>query len=171
MLEVITPAPNAESVIAAVQSGADAIIIRFGGLGAARRGGAARSACEAGVDAVIAQDWGFIPAARQAAPELRVFAGERLGLHNAAGIEAALQLGASRVLLPCELSAEEIAALARRGRAELGVTAYGTLCASRQGQCYMAAINGRGSANRGSCPGSAARNIRSAAAWTTTPSV
>ena len=188
MLEVITPAPNAESVIAAVQSGADAIIIRFGGAAGSgftqaeftksvrycRVRGCrvyaeldtlvadselpaaaelARSACEAGVDAVIAQDWGFIPAARQAAPELRVFAGERLGLHNAAGIEAALQLGASRVLLPCELSAEEIAALARRGRAELGVTAYGTLCASRQGQCYMAAINGRGSANRGSCPG------------------
>ena len=188
MLEVMTPAPNAEAVIAAVQSGADSIIIRFGGAGgrgftqaeftkAVRycrvRGcrvyaeldtlvadsempAAAelvRSACEAGVDAVIAQDWGFMLAARQSAPELRVFAGERLGLHNAAGLEAAIQLGAARVMLPCELPMDEIRAIARRGGVELGVTVMGTLCASRQGQCYMASINGRGSANRGDCPG------------------
>lgn len=112
-----------------------------------------RSACEAGVDAVIAQDWGFILAARQSAPLMRVFAGERLGLHNAAGIEAAIQLGVARVMLPCELPMDEIRAIARRGGVELGVTVMGTLCASRQGQCYMAAINGRGSANRGDCPG------------------
>lgn len=188
MLEVMTPAPNAEAVIAAVQSGADSIIIRFGGAGgrgftqaeftkAVRycrvRGcrvyaeldtlvadsempAAAelvRSACEAGVDAVIAQDWGFMLAARQSAPELRVFVGERLGLHNAAGLEAAIQLGAARVMLPCELPMDEIRAIARRGGVELGVTVMGMLCASRQGQCYMASINGRGSANRGDCPG------------------
>ena len=188
MLEVITPAPNAEAVIAAVQSGADSIIIRFGGAGGrgftqaeftkavrycrvrgcrvyaeldtlvadSEMSAAAelvRSACEAGVDAVIAQDWGFILAARQSAPLMRVFAGERLGLHNAAGIEAAIQLGVARVMLPCELPMDEIRAIARRGGVELGVTVMGTLCASRQGQCYMAAINGRGSANRGDCPG------------------
>lgn len=188
MLEVITAVPNAEAVIAAVQSGADAIIIRFGGAGgrgftqaeftkAVRycrvRGcrvyaeldtlvadsempAAAelvQSACEAGAEAVIAQDWGFILAARQAAPQLPVFGGERLGLHNAAGLEAAIQLGVSRVMLPCELPMDEIRTIARRGGVELGVTAAGTLCIARQGQCYMAAINGRGSANRGDCPG------------------
>lgn len=34
MLEVLTPAPGAEALIAAVQSGADAVCIRFGGAGA-----------------------------------------------------------------------------------------------------------------------------------------
>ena len=34
MLEVLASAENAEAVIASVQSGADAVIIRFGGSGA-----------------------------------------------------------------------------------------------------------------------------------------
>lgn len=188
MLEVLTPAPGAEAVIAAVQSGADAVCIRFGGAGArgftqsefaksvrycrvrgcrvyaeldtlvadSEMPAAAdfvRSACEAGVDAVIAQDWGFIAAARSVAPLLRVFAGERLGIHNAAGLEAAAQLGAARVMLPSELPFSDIAALARRSSVELGVTVQGELCSSWEGQCYLAAINGRGSANRGGCPG------------------
>ena len=103
MLEVLTPAPGAEALIAAVQSGADAVCIRFGGAGArgftqsefarsvrycrvrgcrvyaeldtlvadsemAAAADFVRSACEAGVDAVIAEDWGFIAAARAVAP-------------------------------------------------------------------------------------------------------
>ena len=103
MLEVLTPAPGAEALIAAVQSGADAVCIRFGGAGArgftqsefarsvrycrvrgcrvyaeldtlvadsemAAAADFVRSACEAGVDAVIAEDWGFIAAARDCSP-------------------------------------------------------------------------------------------------------
>ena len=34
MLEVLTPAPGTEALIAAVQNGADAVCIRFGGAGA-----------------------------------------------------------------------------------------------------------------------------------------
>ncbi len=105
------------------------------------------------MDAVIAQDWGFLAAAKAVAPLLRAFAGERLGIHNAAGLEAAAQLGAARVMLPRELTLEDIAALARRSSVELGVTVQGALCSSWEGQCYMASINGRGSANRGDCPG------------------
>ena len=137
MLEVLTPAPGTEALIAAVQNGADAVCIRFGGAGArgftqsefaravrycrvrgcrvyaeldtlvadSEMSAAAdfvRSASEAGVDAVIAQDWGFLAAAKAVAPLLRAFAGERLGIHNAAGLEAAAQLGAARVMLPRE---------------------------------------------------------------------
>ncbi len=188
MLEVLTPAPGTEALIAAVQNGADAVCIRFGGAGArgftqsefaravrycrvrgcrvyaeldtlvadSEMSAAAdfvRSASEAGVDAVIAQDWGFLAAAKAVAPLLRAFAGERLGIHNAAGLEAAAQLGAARVMLPRELTLEDIAALARRSSVELGVTVQGALCSSWEGQCYMASINGRGSANRGDCPG------------------
>ena len=188
MLEVLTPAPGAEALIAAVQSGADAVCIRFGGAGArgftqsefarsvrycrvrgcrvyaeldtlvadsemAAAADFVRSACEAGVDAVIAEDWGFIAAARAVAPLMRVFAGPKLGIHNAAGLEAAAQLGVARVMLPAELPLADIAALARRSSVELGVTVHGALCSSWEGQCYLAAVNGRGSANRGDCPG------------------
>ena len=89
-----------------------------------------RSACEAGVDAVIAEDWGFIAAARAVAPLMRVFAGPKLGIHNAAGLEAAAQLGVARVMLPAELPLADIAALARRSSVELGVTVHGALCSA-----------------------------------------
>ena len=110
MLEVLASAENAEAVIASVQSGADAVIIRFGGSGAhgftedglkksvrycrvrgcrvyaqldtlvadseaAAAAALARRACELGVDALIAQDLGFIPMAKAVAPEVPIFAG------------------------------------------------------------------------------------------------
>lgn len=186
MLEVLAGAGSAEAVIAAVQSGADAIYIRFGGAGvhgftesalmkavrycrvrgcrvyamldtlvadseAAAAAGLARRACELGVDALIAQDLGFISIARAVAPDIPVFAGTRLGLHNTAGIEAVRQLGVTRVFLPAELSFGEITALSRRVKVELAVSVQSSLCPARAGQCWLGAVMGEGSANRGSC--------------------
>ncbi len=186
MLEVLACAGSTEAVIAAVQSGADAIYIRFGGSGvhgftedalrksvrycrvracriyaeldtlvadseAAAAAELARRASDLGVDALIAQDLGFIPIARAAAPEVPIFAGERLGLHNAAGIEAVRQLGVSRVFLPRELSLGEIRSLSARTGVELAVCVHGELCPARSGQCWLSALGGAGSANRGNC--------------------
>ena len=185
-MEVLACAESAEAVIAAVQSGADAIYIRFGGRGvrgftedalmksvrycrvrgcrvyaeldtlvtdseAAAAAALARRACELGVDAFIAQDLGFIAIAHTVAPSLPVFAGERLGLHNAAGIEAVRQLGVTRVFLPQELTLGEIRALASRTAVELAVCVQGELCPARAGQCWLSAVTGGGSANRGVC--------------------
>lgn len=186
MLEVLASAENAEAVIASVQSGADAVIIRFGGSGAhgftedglkksvrycrvrgcrvyaqldtlvsdseaAAAAALARRACELGVDALIAQDLGFIPMAKAVAPEVPIFAGERLGLHNTAGIEAVRQLGVTRVFVPRELSLDEIRSLAGRTGVELAVSVAGEQCPARAGQCWLSALNGSGSANRGNC--------------------
>ena len=82
-----------------------------------------RSACEAGVDAVIVQDWGFLAAAKAVAPLLRAFAGERLGIHTAAGPAAAAQLGAARVIPPWELPREAIPTPPRPTRAASRATA------------------------------------------------
>ena len=60
--------------------------------GGGRRAELARRVCSMGADALIAQDLGFIAIAREAAPEMPIFAGERLGVHNAAGLEAMRQL-------------------------------------------------------------------------------
>ena len=185
-MEVLACAESAEAVIAAVQSGADAIYIRFGGRGvrgftedalmksvrycrvrgcrvyaeldtlvtdseAAAAAALARRACELGVDAFIAQDLGFIAIAHTVAQSLPVFAGERLGLHNAAGIEAVRQLGVTRVFLPQELTLGEIRALASRTAVELAVCVQGELCPARAGQCWLSAVTGGGSANRGVC--------------------
>ena len=113
----------------------------------------ARRVCAMGADALIAQDLGFIAIARQAAPEIPVFAGERLGVHNAAGLEAMRQLGVTRVFLPRELTLAEIAALASRPQMELAVDLLDSLCPARAGQCALSALNGGGSASRGVCGG------------------
>ena len=134
---------------------------------AAAAAGLARRASELGVDALIAQDLGFIRIARAVEPDLPVFAGTRLGLHNAAGIEAARQLGVSRVFLPPELSLEEIAALAARSDVELAAAVQTQLCPARAGQCWLSAVLGEGSANRGNCSGPCSRRFSLADAWTT----
>ena len=186
MLEVLACAGSAEAVIAAVQSGADAIYIRFGGRGAhgftesalaksvrycrvracrvyaeldtlvadsevAAATDLAKRACELGVDAIIAQDLGFISIARAVAPDIPVFAGERLGIHNAAGAQALRQLGVKRIFLPRELSVGEIRALASRSGVELAVLVHGDSCPARAGQCWLSALTGGSSANRGDC--------------------
>ncbi len=113
----------------------------------------ARRVCGMGADALIAQDLGFIRIAQEAAPELPVFAGERLGVHNAAGLEAMRQLGVKRVFLPKELTLDEIAALASRPQMELAVCLQDELCIALAGQCALSALSGGPSANRGNCAG------------------
>ena len=187
MFEVLACADSAEAVIAAVQSGANSICIRFGSRAAKGFGEAAlaksarycrirgcrlyieldtlmadsetaaaaalvKRGCELGVDGFIAQDLGFILIARAVAPDTPVFAGERLDLHNAAGLDAVRQLGVSRVFLPRELPLSAIRKLAGHG-VELAVCVRGEMCASRPGQCWLSALTGGGSANRSGCSG------------------
>lgn len=188
MLEILTPVASNEAVIAAVQSGADSIYIRFGGSGArgftqdelkkavrycrvrgcrvwaeldtlisdnemSAAADLARSASALGAYGFIVQDLGLIPVVRAVAPDLKIAAGERLGLHSLAGVEAAAQLGVSLVFLPPELSASDIALLAKHSTIKLAVTVYGSLCVSRGGLCYLSALMDNTSANRGACSG------------------
>ena len=120
-----------------------------------------------GADALIAQDLGFIAIAREAAPEMPIFAGERLGVHNAAGLEAMRQLGVSRVFLPREFTLKEIAALSARPQMEIAVNLLDGLCPARAGQCALSALKGGGSANRGDCGGACRSSTASAGGWTT----
>lgn len=188
MPELLSAAPNAEAVVAAVQAGADAIYIRFTGSGArgfteaglqsavrycrvrgcrvyaeldtfisdGEIGAAAelvRSLCRMGVHAVIAQDLGFISVARQAAPDMSVFAGDRLGIRTLSGVDAMRALGVKRVFLPRELSFEELATLAAHSQLEFAVALQSEQCIAVAGQCALSALNGRSSANRGECSG------------------
>lgn len=84
---------------------------------------------------------------------MRVFAGPKLGIHNAAGLEAAAQLGVARVMLPAELPLADIAALARRSSVELGVTVHGALCSSWGGAVLPRGRERPGQRQPGDCPG------------------
>jgi putative protease len=190
MLELLSPAGSPEAVIAAVQSGADAIYMGFGGFNA-RRGAKnftdeefeaalrycrvrgckvyvtlntlvsdrelpqalelAHRADELGASAILVQDLGLLRALHRALPDMPLHASTQMSVHNLAGVEAAAEMGARRVVLARELSLDQIRLVARHSPIETEVFAHGALCFCHSGQCYMSALIGRRSGNRGMC--------------------
>jgi U32 family peptidase len=112
---------------------------------------AVRACADAGVDAVIVQDLGVVRLVRAVAPELPVHASTQMTCTDAASIELARSLGASRVILARELSLGDIASIVRETNAELEVFVHGALCVAYSGQCLTSEAIGGRSANRGAC--------------------
>lgn len=103
------------------------------------------------VDAVIVQDIGLASLIHRRIPDLPLHASTQATVHTAEGVRAMKRLGFSRVVLARELSAEEIADIANKCDTELEVFVHGALCMSVSGQCYMSAMLGSRSGNRGLC--------------------
>jgi putative protease len=112
---------------------------------------AVRACAEAGVDAVIVQDMGVARLVAAVAPGLPIHASTQMTCTDAASVELARSLGASRVILARELSLDEIAAIRAQTDAELEVFVHGALCISYSGQCLTSEALGGRSANRGAC--------------------
>jgi putative protease len=112
---------------------------------------AVRACAEAGVDAVIVQDMGVARLVAAVAPGLAIHASTQMTCTDAAGVELARSLGASRVILARELSLADIAAIRAQTDAELEVFVHGALCISYSGQCLTSEAIGGRSANRGAC--------------------
>ena len=114
----------------------------------------ARAAAAAGADALIVQDLGLARRLRQVVPDLALHASTQLSIHDENGVRAAKRLGFSRVVLARELSLEEIRKICHSA-AELGMEIeafiHGALCMSVSGQCYLSAMIGGRSGNRGLC--------------------
>ena len=72
-------------------------------------------------------------------------------LSSAECIREIESLGIRRVVLPRELSIEQIAAIRRRTDVELEAFVHGALCISYSGQCLASLSLGGRSANRGRC--------------------
>jgi putative protease len=112
---------------------------------------AVRACATAGVDAVIVQDLGVARMVRAIAPALPIHASTQMTCTDAAGVELARSVGATRVILARELSLEDIAAIRARTDAELEVFVHGALCVAYSGQCLTSEAIGGRSANRGAC--------------------
>lgn len=110
-----------------------------------------RACAAAGVDAIIVQDLGVLRLARAIAPDLPVHASTQMTCTDAASVELATELGASRVVVARELSLDEIEAIRRATPVELEVFVHGALCVSYSGQCLTSEAIGGRSANRGAC--------------------
>lgn len=109
------------------------------------------SAYRMGIDAVIVQDLGVLRAVKQAAPGLCIHASTQMSVHNPEGVRLAAAMGASRVILARELSYEQIAYICKNSPVEIEVFVHGALCMCYSGQCYMSAVIGQRSGNRGLC--------------------
>jgi putative protease len=110
-----------------------------------------RGVAASGVDAIIVQDPAVALLARAICPALEVHASTQMTVSSAGGAAFAKALGATRFVVPRELSVDEIAKLAGETDLELEVFVHGALCVSWSGQCLTSEAWGGRSANRGQC--------------------
>ena len=103
------------------------------------------------VDAVLVQDLGVARLIREITPDLRIHASTQMTLTSAECIAVAEQLGIERVVLPRELSIDEIRRIHSGTTVQLEAFVHGALCVSYSGQCLTSESLGGRSANRGQC--------------------
>ena len=113
--------------------------------------GVVRRVAGAGVDAVLVQDAGAARLIREICPGLSLHASTQMTLTSAECIEEARSLGLERVVLPRELSIDEIREVSAGTGMELEVFVHGALCVAYSGQCLTSESLGGRSANRGQC--------------------
>ena len=103
------------------------------------------------VDAVLVQDLGVARLIREITPDLKIHASTQMTLTSAECIAVAEQLGIERVVLPRELSIDEIRQIHNGTSIQLEAFVHGALCVSYSGQCLTSESLGGRSANRGQC--------------------
>lgn len=105
----------------------------------------------ADVDAVLVQDLGAARLVKAVCPELQIHASTQMTLTSAACIESAKELGFERVVLPRELTVQEIETVSKNTDMPLEAFVHGALCVAYSGQCLTSESLGGRSANRGQC--------------------
>lgn len=110
-----------------------------------------RAIAASGVDALIVQDPAVCLIARAVCPELELHASTQMTIAEPAAAPFATDLGVTRIVVPRELSVDEIRQFAAGTDAELEVFVHGALCVSWSGQCLTSEAWGGRSANRGQC--------------------
>lgn len=105
---------------------------------------------EAGIDAVLVQDFGVLRYLRENFIDLPIHASTQMTVSNPILIDKLKEYGIERIVLPRELSIEEIKEFKN---IEIECFVHGALCVCYSGQCLMSAFSGGRSGNRGSCAG------------------
>ena len=104
----------------------------------------------AGIDAYIVQDWGCAELIRKCVPDAVLHASTQMSVHTASGAEFLKENGWKRVVPARELDRDVLKKISDTG-IETEIFVHGALCMSVSGQCYMSAVMGSRSANRGCC--------------------
>ena len=114
------------------------------------------AAQQSGVDAVIVQDVGLCRLARELVPDLVLHGSTQMSITSAAGVAQAASLGCQRVVLARELALSDLERLQQQLQQRhlampLEVFVHGALCVAYSGQCLTSESLGQRSANRGEC--------------------
>lgn len=108
------------------------------------------AACSMGVDGIIVQDLAVAALARLLCPDLPIHASTQMSIHTPSGVLLCRELGFRRVVAARELPLKSLRTLCDTG-IDIEAFVHGALCMSVSGQCYMSALIGSRSANRGLC--------------------
>lgn len=110
-----------------------------------------KAAVNAGIDACIVQDVGVADVIHNIIPDMPLHASTQMTIHTLEGALWAKEHGFCRVVVSRELSREEIKRIIIGSGMEVEQFVHGALCMSVSGQCYLSALIGSRSANRGRC--------------------
>lgn len=127
-----------------------------------------KKTAEIGINAYIVQDFGCAELIRRCVPDAVLHASTQMTVHTVHGAKFIKELGYARVVPARELDKNTLEKICGTG-IETEIFVHGALCMSVSGQCYMSAVIGSRSANRGCCgqacrlPFSACGNMEKAA--------
>ncbi|MBW2998686.1 U32 family peptidase [Candidatus Woesearchaeota archaeon] len=100
----------------------------------------------AGADAVIIQEISFAKVIKENFPDLEVHASTQARIQNLKELKYF-----DRIILPRELSKEEIIEIKNNSNLPIEIFVHGALCFCISGLCLMSSVIGRRSGNRGIC--------------------
>ncbi|WP_302629616.1 U32 family peptidase [uncultured Eubacterium sp.] len=105
----------------------------------------------AGLDAVIVQDMGVLLFIRECFPDLAIHASTQMTITGEYTADTLKELGVKRLVMPRELSLEEISTIYKSIGIEIESFVHGALCYCYSGQCLLSSFIGGRSGNRGRC--------------------
>ena len=106
---------------------------------------------QSGADAVIIQDMAVLRLFQQRYPTLKRFASTQTAVHNVDGAKFLESVGFDSIVLARELSLKEIQTICAAVSIQKEAFIHGAHCMSVSGACYLSAMLGGRSGNRGLC--------------------
>lgn len=110
-----------------------------------------KKALSFGADGFIIQDLGLAKMIKEHFPQAKLHASTQMSIMTPGGVKFAENAGFSRIVLPREMSLEEIKEIRNHTNLELEIFVHGALCMCVSGQCYLSSVIGSRSGNRGLC--------------------
>lgn len=106
---------------------------------------------EAGLDAVIVQDFGVLEFIKKNFPDIDIHASTQMTVTGQEFAKALKEYGVTRIVPARELSYKEILSIYKATNLEIECFVHGALCYCYSGMCLLSSIIGGRSGNRGRC--------------------